>query len=56
MDCCGGTDEHDDDCEVIVKESIDEKTVAAAKALEAENYSAGFRDRDRDRIRAYGPQ
>lgn len=42
MDCCGGTDEHDEDCEVIVKESIDKNTVAAAKALESENYSAGF--------------
>ena len=43
MDCCGGTDEHEDDCtEVIVKEGIDAKTVEAAKALESENYSAGF--------------
>lgn len=43
MDCCGGTDEHDDECaEVVVKDSIEESTVAAAKALEAENYSAGF--------------
>lgn len=42
MDCCGGIDEHDEDCEVTVKDSIDEATVAAAKALESENYSAGF--------------
>ena len=43
MDCCGGIEEHDDDCvEVKVKDSIDEGTVAAAKALESENYSAGF--------------
>jgi Fe-S cluster assembly protein SufB len=43
MDCCGGTDEHEDDCtEVTVKEGIDAKTVEAAKALESENYSAGF--------------
>ena len=34
MDCCGGIEEHDDDCvEVKVKDSIDEGTVAAAKAL-----------------------
>jgi len=43
MDCCGGTDEHEDDCtEVTVKEGIDAKTVEAAKRLESENYSAGF--------------
>ncbi len=43
MDCCGGIDDHDDDCaEVVVKDGIEESTVAAAKALEAENYSAGF--------------
>ncbi len=43
MDCCGGIEDHDDDCvEVKVKDSIDEGTVAAAKALESENYSAGF--------------
>jgi len=42
MDCCNGDIEHDDDCEVVVKESIDAETVAAAKALESENYSAGF--------------
>ena len=28
--------------EVKVKDSIDESTVAAARALESENYSAGF--------------
>ena len=42
LECCGGIEEHDDDCEVKVKEGIDEKTVEAAKALESENYSAGF--------------
>ena len=43
MECCGGTDEHTDDCkEVVVKEGIDQGTVDAAKALESENYSAGF--------------
>ncbi|MGH1421746.1 MAG: Fe-S cluster assembly protein SufB [Hyphomonas sp.] len=43
MDCCGGIDDHDDDCaEVVVKDGIEESTVAAAKALESENYSAGF--------------
>ena len=43
MDCCGGSDEHEDDCtDVTVKEGIDAKTVEAAKALESENYSAGF--------------
>ena len=43
MDCCGGIEEHEDECvEVKVKDSIDEGTVAAAKALESENYSAGF--------------
>jgi Fe-S cluster assembly protein SufB len=43
MDCCGGIEEHDDECvDVKVKDSIDEGTVAAAKALESENYSAGF--------------
>ena len=43
MDCCGGSDEHEDDCtEVTVKEGIDVKTVEAAKRLESENYSAGF--------------
>lgn len=43
MECCGGIDEHDDDCtEVVVKDSIDQGTVDAAKALESENYSAGF--------------
>ena len=42
MDCCGGIDEHKDDCEIVPKDSIDKATVAAAKALESENYSAGF--------------
>ncbi len=43
MDCCGGIDEHDEDCaDVKVKDSIDAGTVAAAKRLESENYSAGF--------------
>ncbi len=43
MDCCGGIDDHDDGCaEVVVKDGIEESTVAAAKALESENYSAGF--------------
>ena len=42
LECCGGFEEHDEDCEVKVKDSIDEGTVEAAKALEAENYSAGF--------------
>ncbi|MEL7128894.1 MAG: Fe-S cluster assembly protein SufB [Pseudomonadota bacterium] len=43
MECCGGIDEHADDCEeVVVKDGIDQGTVDAAKALEAENYSAGF--------------
>lgn len=43
MECCGGIDEHEDDCvEVIVKDGIDQGTVDAAKALESENYSAGF--------------
>ena len=43
MDCCGGIDDHDDDCtDVKVKDSIDQETVEAAKALESENYSAGF--------------
>ena len=43
MECCGGIEEHEDDCvEVKVKDGIDEGTVAAAKALESENYSAGF--------------
>jgi len=43
MECCGGIDEHEDDCkEVVVKEGIDQGTVDAAKALESENYSAGF--------------
>jgi Fe-S cluster assembly protein SufB len=43
MDCCGEIEEHADDCtEVKVKDSIDAGTVAAAKALESENYSAGF--------------
>ncbi|MEO0818213.1 MAG: Fe-S cluster assembly protein SufB [Pseudomonadota bacterium] len=43
-DCCGMEEphEHGADGEVIVKEGIDEATVAAAKALESENYSAGF--------------
>ncbi|MEO0786348.1 MAG: Fe-S cluster assembly protein SufB [Pseudomonadota bacterium] len=43
-DCCGMEEphEHGDDGEVIVKEGVDEATVAAAKALESENYSAGF--------------
>ncbi|MEZ5947445.1 MAG: hypothetical protein R3C04_11465 [Hyphomonas sp.] len=36
--------------EVIVKEGIDEKTNAAAKALESENYSAGFSTEDRDGV------
>jgi len=43
MDCCGGIEDHDEDCaELKVKDSIDEATVAAAQALESENYSAGF--------------
>ncbi|MFT5774469.1 MAG: Fe-S cluster assembly protein SufB, partial [Hyphomonas sp.] len=43
MDNYGGTTEHEDECmEVIVKDSIDAGTIAAAKALESENYSAGF--------------
>jgi Fe-S cluster assembly protein SufB len=42
MECCGGHDDHDDDCEVKVKPGIDQKTVDAAKQLEAENYPAGF--------------
>lgn len=43
MDCCGGMEDHDEDCtEVKVKDSIDQGTVEAAKALESENYSAGF--------------
>ena len=43
MECCGGVDAHEEDCdEVKVKDSIDEGTVAAAKALESSNYSAGF--------------
>ena len=43
MECCGGMDEHEDDCkEVVVKDGIDQGTVDAAKALESENYSAGF--------------
>ncbi|OYW86949.1 MAG: hypothetical protein B7Z22_05600, partial [Hyphomonas sp. 32-62-5] len=43
MECCGGIEEHDDDCtDVKVKEGIDAKTVEAAKRLESENYSAGF--------------
>jgi Fe-S cluster assembly protein SufB len=43
MDCCGGMDEHDETCtEVKVKDGIDAGTVAAAKRLESENYSAGF--------------
>ncbi|HCE21426.1 MAG TPA: Fe-S cluster assembly protein SufB, partial [Hyphomonas sp.] len=36
-------EDHDEDCtEVKVKDSIDQGTVDAAKALESENYSAGF--------------
>jgi Fe-S cluster assembly protein SufB len=43
MDCCGGMDEHDETCtEVKVKDGVDAGTVAAAKRLESENYSAGF--------------
>ena len=43
MECCSGIDQHAEDCrELKPKEGIDEKTVEAAKALEAENYSAGF--------------
>ncbi|MEO9969257.1 MAG: Fe-S cluster assembly protein SufB, partial [Hyphomonadaceae bacterium] len=43
MECCGGLDDHEDDCkEVVVKDSIEQGTVDAAKALESENYSAGF--------------
>ncbi|MFN3910762.1 Fe-S cluster assembly protein SufB [Hyphomonas sp.] len=43
MDCCGGMDEHDETCtEVKVKDGVDAGTVAAAKSLESENYSAGF--------------
>eukprot|EP01013_Petalomonas_cantuscygni_P017441 TRINITY_DN345_c0_g1_i1.p1 TRINITY_DN345_c0_g1~~TRINITY_DN345_c0_g1_i1.p1 ORF type:complete len:550 (-),score=122.07 TRINITY_DN345_c0_g1_i1:10414-12063(-) len=43
MDCCGGMEDHDEDCtEVKVKDSIDQGTVDAAKALESEHYSAGF--------------
>ena len=43
MDCCGGMDEHDETCtEVKVNDGIDAGTVAAAKRLESENYSAGF--------------
>ena len=43
MECCGGLDEHEDDCkEIKAKDSIDQGTVDAAKALESENYSAGF--------------
>ena len=42
MECCGGITDHDEDCEVKVKDSIDEKTVEAARALESDNYSAGF--------------
>ena len=39
LECCGGITDHDDDCEVKVKDSIDEKTVEAVEALESENYS-----------------
>ena len=43
MECCGGIEEHDDDCaDVKVKDGIDARTVEAAKRLESENYSAGF--------------
>ena len=43
MECCGGLDEHEDDCkEIKPKEGIEQGTVDAAKALESENYSAGF--------------
>ena len=43
MDCGGGVEEHDETCtEVKVKDGIDAGTVAAAKRLESENYSAGF--------------
>jgi len=43
MECCGGFDEHDEDCEEAgPKDAIDKGTVDAAKALESENYSAGF--------------
>lgn len=43
MECCNGIEDHEYDCEeVIVKESIDQKTVDAARALESKNYSAGF--------------
>ncbi|MEL6284601.1 MAG: Fe-S cluster assembly protein SufB [Pseudomonadota bacterium] len=43
-DCCGFEEphEHGADGEVLVKDSIDAGTVAAAKALESENYTAGF--------------
>ncbi|MEM1390802.1 MAG: hypothetical protein AAGG45_06950, partial [Pseudomonadota bacterium] len=36
------TDLEDTSADVKVKDSIDEGTVAAAKALESDNYSAGF--------------
>ena len=43
--CCGIDEphEHGEDGEVKVKEGIDQGTVAAAKALESKNYSAGFK-------------
>ncbi|MEO1786099.1 MAG: Fe-S cluster assembly protein SufB, partial [Pseudomonadota bacterium] len=43
-DCCGFEEphEHGADGEVLVKDTIDAGTVAAAKALESENYTAGF--------------
>ena len=43
MECCGGVEEHEQTCvDVKVKDSINKGTVAAAKALESENYSAGW--------------
>ena len=43
MECCSGIDQHEEDCrELKPKEGIDQGTVDAAKALESENYSAGF--------------
>ena len=43
MECCSGIDQHEEDCrELKPKEGIDKATVDAAKALESENYPAGF--------------
>ena len=43
LSCCGGLDEHEENCtDVKVKDGVDADTVAAAKALESDNYSAGF--------------